>query len=50
MTQLTVNRVKAKNQPGEAGQDPGDHALETEVTLEELADMLGEELELPHRA
>ena len=38
---------EGEGQPGEAGQDPGDHALETEVTLEELADMLGEELELP---
>jgi uncharacterized protein len=33
--------------PGEAGQDPGQHGLEVEVTLDELADMLGEELELP---
>jgi hypothetical protein len=32
---------------GEAGSDPGEHALEVEVTLEELADILGEELELP---
>ena len=36
-----------EGQPGEAGSEAGDHALETEVTLEELADMLGEELELP---
>jgi uncharacterized sporulation protein YeaH/YhbH (DUF444 family) len=33
---------------GEAGQDPGEHALEVDVTLDELADMLGEELELPY--
>ncbi len=32
--------------PG-AGANPGDHALEVEVTLEELAQILGEELELP---
>jgi len=32
---------------GKAGDKPGEHALEAEVTLEELADMLGEELELP---
>ena len=38
---------EGEGQPGEAGSDPGEHALETEVTLEELADMLGEELELP---
>ena len=33
--------------PGEAGSQPGEHTLEVEVTLEELADMLGEALELP---
>jgi hypothetical protein len=33
--------------PGEAGDRPGDHLLEVEVTLDELADILGEELELP---
>lgn len=32
---------------GEAGSDPGDHSLEVEVTLDELAEMLGEALELP---
>ncbi|HKK69853.1 MAG TPA: DUF444 family protein [Candidatus Krumholzibacteria bacterium] len=32
---------------GEAGEGEGDHVLEVEVTLEELARMLGEELELP---
>ncbi|HVJ19403.1 MAG TPA: DUF444 family protein, partial [Polyangiaceae bacterium] len=30
-----------------AGKDPGDHVLEVDVTLDELADILGEELELP---
>ena len=34
-------------EPGEAGSDPGEHALEVDVTLDELAEMLGEELELP---
>jgi uncharacterized protein len=33
--------------PGQAGQDPGEHALEVDVTMDELAAMLGEELELP---
>jgi len=33
---------------GEAGDQPGAHILEVEVTLEELARILGEELELPH--
>ena len=32
---------------GEAGQEAGQHSLEVEVRLEELAQMLGEELELP---
>ncbi len=30
-----------------AGEDPGAHILEVELTLEELADILGEELQLP---
>ena len=33
---------------GEAGQDPGEHAIEVDVHLDELAEILGEELELPH--
>lgn len=33
---------------GEAGDQAGQHALEVEVTLDELADILGEELELPN--
>lgn len=32
---------------GQAGEQEGQHALEADVTLEELADMLGEELKLP---
>jgi uncharacterized sporulation protein YeaH/YhbH (DUF444 family) len=32
---------------GQAGSDPGRHILEVEVTLEELAQILGDELELP---
>ncbi len=32
---------------GEAGNAPGEHVLEVDVTLEELAELLGEELELP---
>lgn len=31
-----------------AGDQPGEHILEVDITLEELAKMLGEELELPH--
>ncbi len=32
---------------GQAGDQPGAHILEVEMTLQELADILGEELELP---
>jgi sporulation protein YhbH len=32
---------------GQAGSDPGEHIVEVDVTLEELAQILGEELELP---
>ncbi|MEB2314073.1 MAG: DUF444 family protein [Sorangiineae bacterium] len=32
---------------GQAGKDSGEHVLEVDVTLDELADILGEELELP---
>lgn len=34
--------------PSQAGDQPGEHILEVEFTLEELAQMLGEELELPN--
>jgi len=33
---------------GHAGDQPGQHLLEVEITLEELAQILGEELELPN--
>lgn len=33
---------------GEAGKDPGEHDLEVEVNLERLAEIMGEELELPN--
>lgn len=33
--------------PGMAGSDPGAHILEVDVTLDELADIMAEELELP---
>ena len=35
------------DQPGPAGSEPGRHLLEVDVSLDELAVMLGEELELP---
>jgi uncharacterized sporulation protein YeaH/YhbH (DUF444 family) len=36
-----------ESEPGEAGEDEGQHILEVEVGLDELAKILGEELELP---
>jgi uncharacterized sporulation protein YeaH/YhbH (DUF444 family) len=36
-----------EGESGQAGESPGQHILEVEVSLEELAQMLGEELELP---
>jgi uncharacterized protein len=41
--------VDGEPQPGEgqAGSDPGEHQIEVEVSMEELADILGEELQLP---
>ncbi len=43
---------KGQEQPGngqgKAGEGEGDHALEVEVSLQELAEILGEELELPN--
>lgn len=33
---------------GQAGNDPGEHLVEVDVTLDELAQILGEELELPN--
>jgi sporulation protein YhbH len=40
---------EGEKKPGEgaAGDSPGDHVLEVEVTFEELAEIMGEELELP---
>ncbi|MCH7549966.1 MAG: DUF444 family protein, partial [Candidatus Krumholzibacteriota bacterium] len=35
-------------EPGSAGDAPGRHLLEVDVTLEELAEIMGEELELPN--
>lgn len=43
---------KGQPQPGDgagkAGSDPGDHILEVDVSLDELAEIMGEELELPN--
>lgn len=44
-----VDGMNGEKKPGEgeAGNEAGQHGLEVEVTMEELAEMLGEELELP---
>lgn len=42
-----IGRGDQGNGSGKAGEQPGAHILEAELTLEELADILGEELELP---
>ncbi|MEF3273204.1 MAG: DUF444 family protein [Chloroflexus sp.] len=34
--------------PGQAGAEPGQHILEVDITIEELAQILGEELQLPN--
>lgn len=39
---------QGKGQGPEAGDQPGEHALEVEVSMEELAKLLGEELQLPN--
>lgn len=33
--------------PGQAGNAPGEHVLEAEVSMDELAEIMGEEMELP---
>ncbi len=43
-----VGAEEGEGGTGQAGQDAGQHALEVDVTLEELAEILGEELELPN--
>lgn len=42
-----IGRGQPGDDPGGAGNQPGAHVLEVELTLEELATMLGDELELP---
>ncbi|WP_428261248.1 DUF444 family protein [Haliangium sp.] len=43
----SLGQGEAKPGAGEAGDRPGEHLLEVEVDLDELAEILGEELELP---
>ncbi len=35
------------NGKGQAGENPGEHMIEVEISMDELADILGEKLELP---
>jgi uncharacterized sporulation protein YeaH/YhbH (DUF444 family) len=42
-----IGRAGEGDEPGAAGDAPGQHILEVELTLEELAAILGEGLELP---
>jgi len=39
---------EGEGQGKKAGKDAGEHVIETEITLDELADILGEELQLPN--
>jgi hypothetical protein len=43
-----LSQSDAEDGQGEAGDQEGQHILEIEVTIEELAEILGEELELPN--
>lgn len=42
-----VQQGEGEPAEGEAGNSPGDHSLEVDLTLAELAEILGEKLELP---
>lgn len=42
-----VGKGKGQNGTGQAGNTPGGHILEVELTLEELAQLMAEELKLP---
>ncbi len=44
---LQPGQVEPGDGKGKAGQGEGEHALEVDITMEELAEMLGEELKLP---
>ena len=42
-----IARGQPEDGPGEAGSEAGQHILEVDIPLEELAEILGDELELP---
>ncbi len=43
-----IGQGDAQQGQGEAGSEPGQHTLEVDISLEELAAILGEELQLPN--
>src|SRR4051812_12348485 len=47
-TQLGPGSVQPQDGHGKAGQGEGEHQLEVDVSLDELAQILGEELQLPN--
>ncbi len=42
-----IGAEEGEDGSGEAGDKPGDHALEVDISIEELAEIMAEELELP---
>ena len=42
-----IGQGEGEDGAGEAGDQPGQHVLEVDITLEELAEIMAEELELP---
>jgi len=42
-----IGRGQGEEGPGQAGSEPGAHILEVDVSLQELADIMAEELQLP---
>ncbi len=47
-TPVGAGQGEPGNGTGQAGSDPGAHILEVDISLEELAQILGDELELPN--
>lgn len=43
-----IARGDGQSGTGEAGEEPGQHSIEVDITLEELAQIIGEELQLPN--
>jgi hypothetical protein len=45
-----IGAINGGHETGQAGEHPGSHILEVDISLDELADIMGEELELPRIA